>query len=415
MPARGEDSLGDRARAPEQPGASANGSGAAESGWARSAGPPARPEPPEVVEEQPAPLGPPPRRARHSPGPTLPEAAGDPAPAGPAQPEEGEADLTPRPRRLDDWPRPTSDSLTAENLLRPRRHRPRDGWRRRVYLATAGLVNPGPSPNEVRARELRARARAPVRGCHRVAVISLKGGVGKTTTTVALGAVFASLRGDRVIAVDASPDRGTMADKVQREHEATVRDLVRARRRITDYDDVRAFTSRTGTGLEALISPRDPATAVPFSDAEYGATVGILERFYNLVITDCGPGLLHSAMKGVLSHADSLVVLSSPALDSARSASATLDWLEEHSYGELVQRSVAVISMVRPRSQIDIDRLDDHFSARCRTVEQIPYDPHLEIGGVVDLDQLRPATSEAYLRLAAAVADGFAAQRRPRR
>jgi MinD-like ATPase involved in chromosome partitioning or flagellar assembly len=327
-------------------------------------------------------------------------------------PADAEDPLSPRPRRLDDWPRPTADSLTAENLLRPRRFRPRGGWRRRVYVATAGLVNPGPSQQEVRARELRARARAPVRGCHRVAVISLKGGVGKTTTTVALGAVLASLRGDRVAAVDASPDRGTLADKVEREHDATVRDLVRARRRISDYDDVRAFTSRTDTGLEVLVSPRDPGTAVPFSDAEYGATVGILERFYNVVVTDCGPGLLHSAMKGVLTHADSLVVLSSPALDGARSASATLDWLEEHGYGDLVQRSVAVISMIRPRSQIDLERLHDHFAARCRAVEQIPYDQHLETGGVVDLDRLRPETGEAFLRLAAAVADGFGTQRR---
>jgi MinD-like ATPase involved in chromosome partitioning or flagellar assembly len=282
-----------------------------------------------------------------------------------------------------------------------------------VYVATAGLVNPGPSPEEVRARELRARARLPVRGCHRVAVISLKGGVGKTTTTVTLGAVFASLRGDRVVAVDASPDRGTLGDKIRRENAATVRHLVRARRRIFGYDDVRAFTSRTEAGLEVITSSHDPSTAVPLSDAEYAATVGILERFYSLVITDCGPGLLHSAMKGVLSNADTLVVLSSPALDGARSASATLDWLEEHSYGDLVQRSVAVISMIRPRSQIDVDRLHDHFAARCRAVEHIPYDPHLETGGVVDLEQLRPATNEAFLRLAAAVADGFAHQRRP--
>jgi MinD-like ATPase involved in chromosome partitioning or flagellar assembly len=155
---------------------------------------------------------------------------------------------------------------------------------------------------------------------------------------------------------------------------------------------------------------------VSFSDAEYGAAIGILERFYSLVVTDCGPGLLHSTMKGVLRHADSLIVLSSAALDGARSASATLDWLEEHSYGELVARSVAVISMVRSRSQVDVERLHDHFAARCRAVEQIPFDPHLETGGVVDLEQLQPATNEAFLRLAATVADGFAAQRRtPRR
>jgi len=36
----------------------------------------------------------------------------------------------------------------------------------------------------------------------------VEGGVGKTTVTATLGATFASLRGDRVVAVDANPDRG---------------------------------------------------------------------------------------------------------------------------------------------------------------------------------------------------------------
>jgi len=42
-------------------------------------------------------------------------------------------------------------------------------------------------------------------------VMSRKGGVGKTTMTLALGSTFASLRGDRVIAVDANPDAGNLA------------------------------------------------------------------------------------------------------------------------------------------------------------------------------------------------------------
>ena len=65
-------------------------------------------------------------------------------------------------------------------------------------------------------RDLVSRVRTPVAdGYHRVAVLSLKGGVGKTTVTVGLGATLASLRGDRVIAVDANPDRGTLSDKVR--------------------------------------------------------------------------------------------------------------------------------------------------------------------------------------------------------
>ena len=72
-----------------------------------------------------------------------------------------------------------------------------------------------------------------------------------------------------------------------------------------------------------------------------------------------------------------------------------------------------VICSVRPRSKstIDLDRLEEHFAARCREVVRVPYDPHLEEGAEIDLDRLQPATLDAYLRLAAAVGDGFATPR----
>lgn len=48
--------------------------------------------------------------------------------------------------------------------------------------------------------------RTPVLSCYRIAVISLKGGVGKTTTTTALGSTLATERQDKILAIDANPD-----------------------------------------------------------------------------------------------------------------------------------------------------------------------------------------------------------------
>jgi MinD-like ATPase involved in chromosome partitioning or flagellar assembly len=119
-------------------------------------------------------------------------------------------------------------------------------------------------------------------------------------------------------------------------------------------------------------------------------------------------------MTGVLNLADQIVLVSSPSVDGARSASATLDWLDAHDYGDLVRNAVVVLSTVRPRSKstVDLDRLEQHFAARCRAVVRVPYDPHLEEGAEVELEQLSPATTEAYLGLAATVGDGFAWPRR---
>jgi MinD-like ATPase involved in chromosome partitioning or flagellar assembly len=305
----------------------------------------------------------------------------------------------------------TADSLSADMLLRGRRHAPAGGWRRAVYKVSAGVIHPGESPQEMKRRELLARARTPVAGGHhRVAVMSLKGGVGKTTTTVGLGATLASMRGDRVIAVDANPDRGTLSDKVRLETATTVRDLLNEHEQIQRYADVRAYTSQSSSRLEVLASDRDPAVSEAFSEDDYRAVAHVLEHFYSICLTDCGTGLLHSAMAGVLGLANQLVLVSSPSVDGARSASATLDWLEAHHYGDLVRNGVVVLSMVRSRSRstVDLDRLQAHFESRCRAVVRIPYDAHLEEGAEVELEQLSTATQEAYLVLAATVGDGFA-------
>lgn len=239
-------------------------------------------------------------------------------------------------------------------------------------------------------------------------MLSLKGGVGKTVTTTTLGSTLASLRGDRVIAMDANPDRGTLSQKVPSQTTATVRHLLRDADRITRYSDVRAYTSQGPSRLEVLASEQDPAVSEAFSERDYRRTISVLEHFYNIVLTDCGTGLMHSAMKGVLELADSLVVVSSGSVDGARSASATLDWLQAHGYHDLVAASVAVVNSVRPRSGgVDQEKLAAHFAARCRAVCRIPFDPHLEQGAEIELDRLKPATRWALLELAATVADGF--------
>lgn len=338
-------------------------------------------------------------------GPEQPWSARAPFGAEPSEPRAA-SPVRPEPESGE-----TSDSLNAATLVRNRRQGPSGGWRRAVHTATLGLINPGESAKVLRRRELIGRACTPVAsGHHRVAVLSLKGGVGKTTTTVALGATLASLRGDRVLAVDANPDRGTLSDKVRLETAATIRDLLNERHLVSRYADIRGFTSQAPSRLEILASDRDPAVSEAFSDEDYREVARIVEHFYSICITDCGTGLLHSAMSGVLGLADQVVLVSSASVDGARSASATLDWLEAHGHGDLVRGAVVVLSMVRSnsKSSVDLDRLEQHFAGRCREVVRVPWDGHLEEGAEVDLEQLAPATRDAYLALAASVGEAFA-------
>jgi MinD-like ATPase involved in chromosome partitioning or flagellar assembly len=437
-------------RVPAQPSAPPRGSGPAAPAPPRGATPPASAAPPATsirpgtVPGAPAPprrsgpgtsappLGPaPPGPPGPPPAPAELRAAGahsaaDPAsapgspvpPAGAAPGVPGPAGATGTAEADAPYEGESPGGLTPDFLLPGRRRAPAPGWRRVIYRATGGLMRVPSTAAELRRRDMINRVRTPVAGGHhRVAVLSLKGGVGKTTTTVGLGATLASLRGDRVIAVDANPDRGTLSDKVRLETAATVRDLLNERGHIRRYADVRTFTSQAPSRLEVLASDRDPTMSVAFSDQDYSLVARVLEHYYSICITDCGTGLLHSAMAGVLRLADQIVLVSSPSVDGARSASATLDWLAAHSYGDLVHNAVVVLSVVRPRSRssVDLNRLEEHFAARCRAVIKIPYDSHLEEGAEVELDLLSRATADAYLALAAVIGDGLAMPARARR
>ena len=304
--------------------------------------------------------------------------------------------------------RSQAEQVSSQQLIKKDKRPPSSGWRKSLHSITGGALNLGESPADLRRRELIARINQPLRGCYKIAMLSLKGGVGKTTTTTTLGSTFSSLRGDRVIAVDANPDRGTLALKIPRETTATVRHLLRDASRITKYSDVRAYTSQSPARLEVLASEQDPAVSEAFSEDDYRRTVALLEHFYNIVLTDCGTGLMHSAMKGVLDEANQLVLVSSGSVDGAQTSAATLDWLEAHGYRDLVAKSVCVINSVRPKSgKVDLDKLSAHFQQRCRAVVRLPFDEHLEEGAEIALDQLAPETRLALLELAAVVADDF--------
>jgi MinD-like ATPase involved in chromosome partitioning or flagellar assembly len=358
------------------------------------------PPPPEAELTPPVPPAPQPEEAPVPvPEPSsLPEAEGTP----PAPEAEGPAAPPPPAAAAGATPDLHSDDL----LSRPPAG-PLWGWQALVYQLSGGRVRPAPGAAERANRELEQRVIAPIQDCQRIAVIALKGGVGKTTTTACLGAIFAEYRGDRVVAVDANPDPGTLGYRIRRDTMRTAKDLLADIDKLERYADVRAYASQTDLRLEVITSEADPSRSEPFGEDDYRELAGVLERFYSLILTDCGPGLLHSAMRAILPTADQLVVVAAPSLDGARSASLTLEWLQRHGHARLAGSSVVVINAIRDRGPVDVDKLEDHFARRCRAVVRVPFDRHLETGAEIVLDELAPITRQAYVRLAAAVADGF--------
>ncbi|HEU4946156.1 MAG TPA: MinD/ParA family protein [Kribbella sp.] len=307
---------------------------------------------------------------------------------------------------------PGASIFTEQTMLRPRVPQPKQGWRRGVYVASNGRLNIGPSAAERREQQRIERVRTPLRGPRRVVTLSRKGGAGKTTTTLMLGHTFAVHRGDRVVALDANPDAGSLIYRVHRESPATVTTMLGERELITRYADIRGYTSQAATRLEVVASDDDPRITQALGDRDYRNAINLLAKHYNLIMVDTGTGILDSAIQGILREADQIVVVMPPALDGARVAAATLDWLDQHGHADLVETAVAVINTTRGKPRwLQLDEIEKHFATRCAGTVRIPWDPALEAGAVTELDDLRPATRDAYLELAEAVAGGFCMDR----
>ena len=306
-----------------------------------------------------------------------------------------------------DEPEPAA-MLTADRLLDDSakfRPAPESGWRKFAYYLTLKLWNPGDSPKVKARKAMDARIGAVLEGGAKfIPVLTRKGGVGKTTISTLLGMALAQVREDRVIAIDANPDRGTLAERVSKSTRFTVRDVVNRAAAIDGFSEFSNMVSRDETRLDVLASDADPMLSEAFNEGDYNVVADMAARYYSIVITDCGTGIVHSVMRPTLQRASSIVIVSGGSVDEARLASETLTWLEANGYGELVRNSVVALNTATQATLlVKLDEIEQHFKTRVRSVIRIPYDPALAAGSVIKFNELKKQTRDAARDLAAEV------------
>ena len=281
------------------------------------------------------------------------------------------------------------------------------GWRHWIYLFTR--INLGLSPDELYEMDLHARIRRNARDSYQIGIFGLKGGVGKTAVTVALGSALSKVRGDRILAVDADPDGGNLADRAGRQSAATIADLL-ADKELNRYNDIRAYTSMNTSNLEVLSSEEYSGARREFNDDDWKGVVDVVSRYYNLVLADCGAGLFQPASRGVLSTIAGLVIVASASIDGARQAAVTMDWLRQNGYQDLLGRSCVVINHVTPgKPNIDVADLVGQFERHVPPgrVIVLPYDKHIAAGTEISHELLDDVFQRRIIELAAALSDDF--------
>ena len=363
-----------------------------------------------------------PAGARYEQPRSLPTAPPRPAP-GPApsqhfEDSQSEANGAWRPdQSTDNQPSPTSaatignhraiDALSHVGVRNAVKMPSQRGWRHVLYMLTR--INLGLSPDELYEIDLNTRIRRNARDSYQIGVFGLKGGVGKTAVTVALGSSLSKIRGDRILAIDADPDGGNLGDRAGRQSAATVADLL-ADKDLARYNDIRAYTSMNAANLEVLSSEEYSEARREFNNEDWEGATGIVSRYYNLVLADCAAGLFQPAARGVLSTVSGLVIVSSASIDGARQAAVTMDWLRQNGFQDLLGRSCVVINHVVPgKPNIDVSDLVQQFERHVPPgrVIVLPWDKHIAAGTEIQLDLLGDTFKRRIVELAAALSDDF--------
>ena len=290
-----------------------------------------------------------------------------------------------------------------------RRVLPSRGWRLALYKATFGLVNLGPSPDEIRQAELENKIKSVLRGHYKVGVMG-KGGVGKTTVSACVGSVFAELRhDDRVVAIDADTAFGKLGSRVDPKAPGSYWELA-SDQHLETFADVRGRVGNNAAGLFVLAGrgharppPRTGPSDLSGSDVAAGPLLHDLDHrlqlHHGLPRHPGGAAGSRRADRGVVTVGgrrgggrsdDGLA--GRPRID--RSAAADSDRAQR------LRRACRQTDPVDPGAAVR--------SSQGQIVIEVPFDGHLRPGGVIDrTSEMSPATRRRFIEIAAALAEHF--------
>jgi len=309
---------------------------------------------------------------------------------------------------------PVPDFISSPGLfVKEQKPRPVGGIRGALYNLTGGAWNLGPGPKQRQEDELARRISRQLQGSYNTAVLSLKGGIGKTSTTVGVGLTLAEYRGDAPCAIDANPDSGDLVERAlgegiyQQSTPRTISDLLENIDSIDSLTSLARYMHHAGR-LHLIAGEQDPEVSDSLTAEEYRRIRKLISSYYSVVLTDCGTGVTHNAMSGILQSADNLVIAAGYAVSGAKRARSTLHWLASHGYEDLARNAIVVITdKDEVSSRVDKDAIEEHLAGICRELIAVPHDRGVADGDLVTLDVLKPETRRAYKEIAAAIVDGY--------
>jgi MinD-like ATPase involved in chromosome partitioning or flagellar assembly len=236
-----------------------------------------------------------------------------------------------------------------------------------------------------------------------VAVISPKGGVGKTTCTFLVANLLASHLKLRVLAVDANVDFGTLAALAPDDLrvDLSLAELLGNLDRVDSAAELRPYVSRLPTGLHVLGAPPDAEVMARITPADYGDLLAFAGRWYEAIILDLGTGIAGEFAQFALHRADQTVIVTTPEWITATNVAGALKHLRR-------ERATLVMNQALGKNSGDHQAIEAHFRKQSLSRRvTIPYDVQLRTmldSGTYSLEGLRRDTRVPVKRLGLAVA-----------
>ncbi|MCW2609457.1 MAG: hypothetical protein QOC93_136 [Actinomycetota bacterium] len=308
---------------------------------------------------------------------------------------------------------PASGHLPSAGLRRLFR------WRRHeagvaVHIPTGGVLADPLNLPPYELDVVRA-VRGLIPGPRIVAFINPKGGVHKTTAAVLTAATFGTLRGPGVLAWDDNELRGTLGLRSgTARHGRTIKhlllDLPELEATGGPYpEDLDAYLRHQDDGVfDVLAADEDPKIGRLLTADIVSRLTSAVLRSHPLVLVDTGNNVDSDNWRTIVARADQLVVVTLPREDAAFAADWMLEVLVEDGLEHKVADAITIFST--PTPNVDPELLADlteHFTSRTRAVVRTPYDPALEQGGRIEYAALRPETRDAWVHVAALIAQGL--------
>lgn len=301
-----------------------------------------------------------------------------------------------------------------------------NGWQRWARTLSAGLWKPQAGHTEIERRNDISTIQRVFPRPMTVFVTQPLGGAGKTMVSVGIGSTFGIHSTLDTLVWDNNETMGSLGIRTNSNgSRTTVCDLLEELPKLqgehTRKGDLSFYTRHQGNNrFAALISDEDPERMKMIGNTEFNAIRTVVERFYNIVVVDSGNNTRAANWLACLDETDQLVIPVTLKRNSVASLLRMIEQLESMSdlegtprYEELCRRAVIVLTPGSQRTQAspkERNRLSELVTEaigdRGHFLE-IPFDPALDTGAIIDWQLVSDQTRRAFERVCARIADGL--------